>query len=87
MMISNTITAITTATTTPIATGEVQLFSVICPLGTGLVGTATFNSTAGVPYFVLPIGTSSTLEFRGALANGLSVVTSVADNIIINWHQ
>lgn len=76
---------INTGATTPVQkAGNVRLYSVVCPKAT--TGTVTFNDLATSPntYFVLPIGSIGTFLFRCVLPNGLSVITSAADTVIIN---
>lgn len=78
-------TYIATQTTTTIeaAAKNITIHTVNCPIA--LTGTATFTDIAGSPatYFVLPIGTIGSLRFDSACANGLKVVTSAADKLII----
>lgn len=83
----NTPTYISTATTTNITTGNVQIHTIVCPIA--LTGTATFQDRAGSPvaYFVLPIGSIGTFIFDVNLPNGLAVVTSAADKLIVNTKQ
>jgi len=78
-------TYIATNTTTVVSTGRTLLHTVVCPIA--LTGTATFQDSAATAYFVLPIGSIGTLHFDCVLDKGLSVVTSAADKLIINWQK
>ena len=78
-------TYIATNTTTVVSTGRTLLHTVVCPIA--LTGTATFQDSAATAYFVLPINSIGTLQFDCALDKGLSVVTSAADKLIINWQK
>lgn len=83
----NTPTYINSATTTDIATGNIQVHTIICPIA--LTGTATFRDRAGSPatYFILPIGSIGCFILDDNFPNGLSVVTSAADKLIISSKQ
>lgn len=73
---------IATATTTVIAaTGNITVHTVVCPIA--LLGTATFQDKAAAAYFVLPIGSIGSFLLDSSFANGLSVVTSAADKLVI----
>lgn len=78
-------TYIATQTTTTIEGGakNITIHTVICPIA--LTGTATFTDIAGSPitYFVLPIGSIGTLRLDAIYPNGLKVVTSAADKLIV----
>ena len=88
MNMFNNLTAISSQTTTNIVTGTnlLHLHTVICPKAT--TGTVTFRDTiTPTNYFVLPIGSIGTFIFDSVLSSGLDVVTSAADNVLINWRQ
>lgn len=77
--------AISTQTTTSVVTGgNVHIHTIVCPKAT--TGTVTFNDVAGSPatYFVLPIGSIGTFIMDAVYPNGLSVITSAGDNVLIN---
>ena len=75
-------TYISSATTTHVVTDKkCQLHTVVCPIA--LTGTATFQDLAALAYFVLPIGSIGTLRFDCSLPNGLDVVTSAGDKLIV----
>jgi hypothetical protein len=69
------------ATTVIAASGNVTVHTVICPIA--LTGTATFQDKAASAYFVLPIGSIGSFRFDSMFANGLSVVTSAADKLVV----
>lgn len=79
-------TYISTATTTNIqvAGRNIYLHTVVIPIA--LTGTATFRDMAGSPvtYFVFPIGAVGTFTFDCDFPNGLDVVTSAGDKLIVN---
>lgn len=78
--------AISTQTTTTVAaSGNVRIHTVICPKAT--TGTVTFEDIAGSPatYFVLPIGSIGCFILDASAPNGLKVVTSAADTVLINY--
>jgi L-lactate utilization protein LutC len=78
------LTYISSATTTTIASGvNVTVHTVVCPIAT--TGTVTLQSTAGSPatYCVLPIGSIGTLILDSVCPNGLAVVTSAGDKVIV----
>ncbi len=77
----------TSATTHVYTSGNLFLHTVICPIAT--TGTVTFQDIAQSPvtYFVLPIGSIGCFIFDSVLPNGLDVVTSAADKVIINSSQ
>lgn len=85
----NKTTYISTQTTTTIvsAAQNVTIHNVICPIAT--TGTVTFQDIASsaATYFVLPVGSIGSLEFESDFPNGLAVVTSAADKVIVNWRQ
>lgn len=73
---------IATATTTVVqAAGNVSIHTVNCPIA--LTGTATFQDAAAAAYFVLPIGSIGSFRLDTVCGNGLSVVTSAADKLIL----
>lgn len=73
---------ISTQTTTIIAaSGNISIHTVNCPIA--LLGTATFQDAAAAAYFVLPIGSIGSFRFDSSCGNGLSVVTSSADKLIV----
>jgi hypothetical protein len=75
-------TYIATNTTTHVVTAlNCTLHTVVCPIA--LTGTATFQDLAAAAYFVLPIGSIGSFTFDCILPNGLDVVTSAADKLII----
>lgn len=80
---------ISTQTTTNIEASakNILIHTVICPIA--LTGTATFQDIASsaATYFVLPIGSIGSLEFESIFPNGLAVVTSAADKLIVNWRE
>lgn len=82
-------TQITTNTTTSIvATADlVVLHTVIIPVTT--TGTVSFQDISGNVYFTLPVATvAGTYSFTDVpLKQGLKVVTSAADNVILTWKQ
>ena len=76
------LTYIATATTTVIAaSGNSSIHTVTCPIA--LTGTATFQDKAGSAYFVLPIGSIGSFRLDAIAPNGLSVVTSAGDKVIV----
>jgi len=79
----NKLTYISSATTTTIQTGgNISIHTIVCPIA--LTGTATFRDTGSpTTYFVLPIGTIGTLFIDSTLPNGLQVVTSAADKLLV----
>lgn len=83
------ITYIATQTTTVIEATSKKLFLHTVTVPIASTGTITFEDVAGSPvtYFVLPIGSVGTFTFDCALANGLKVVTSAADKLVVNWMQ
>ncbi|MGH7249354.1 MAG: hypothetical protein ACREGC_00085 [Minisyncoccia bacterium] len=86
-MLRNKPTYITTNTTTHIAAlgDETTIHTVIIPKTTS--GTVTFQSLADTPvvYFVLPTATiAGSYLFDCVCGNGLDVVTSASDVVIVN---
>ncbi len=86
-MLRNTPTYITTNTTTHIAAIGVDavVHTVIIPKTTS--GTVTFQSLAATPvvYFVLPAATiAGSYLLDTVCGNGLDVVTSASDVVIVN---
>ncbi len=81
-------TYISSNTTTHIQTGSVaiNIHTIACPIAT--TGTVTFRDT-GTPttYFVLPIGSIGTFILDIVCSNGLDVVTSASDKVIITTWQ
>ena len=82
-------TYISTATTTHVVAAtntNVFIHTIVCPIAT--TGTVTFQDL-GTPttYFVLPVGSIGTFIMDATFGNGLDVVTSQADKVIINWQQ
>ncbi len=78
------LTYISTATTTTIqSAGNITIHTITCPIAT--TGTVTFNDVTGSPvtYFVLPIGSIGSFRLDSICANGLKVVTSAADKVIV----
>lgn len=75
---------ISSATTTNIETNgrQIRIGTVCCPKA--LAGTATFQDKDGAAYFVLPIGSINTQIINGIFPNGLSVVTSAGDTLLVN---
>ncbi len=88
-MVFNTPTYITTNTTTHIATsGSGVVHTVVIPKTT--TGTVTFQSIAGTPviYFVFPASTiAGSYLLDGVFGNGLDVVTSASDVVIVTTGQ
>jgi hypothetical protein len=78
---------ISTMTTTSVASGRMTLHTVVCPLA--LTGSLVFEDTASSPntYFVIPAGSQGTFLFDCVLNNGLQVISSYADKVIINWQN
>lgn len=77
-------TYISTATTTTVAAaGNITVHTINCPIA--LIGTATFQDVATSPatYFVLPIGTIGSIRLDSVFANGLKIVTSAGDKLIV----
>lgn len=75
----------TNATTHVQPTGSVIVHTVVIPKTT--TGSVTFQSTAAsaVTYFVLPTATiAGTYTFNSVCGNGLDVVTSASDVVIVN---
>lgn len=73
---------ISSATTTVVAAAaNITIHTINCPIA--LTGTATFQDAAAAAYFVLPIGSIGSFRLDTVCANGLSVVTSAADKLII----
>lgn len=78
------LTYISSATTTTIASaGNISIHTVTCPIAT--TGTVTFTDVTGSPvtYFVLPIGSIGSFKLDSICGNGLKVVTSAADKVIV----
>lgn len=75
------VTYISTSTTTTIGTGNITVHTISCPIA--LTGTATFTDTAAATYFVLPIGTIGSIRLDSVMGNGLKVVTSAGDKILV----
>ena len=73
-----------TMTTTVIAaSGHVEVGTVVIPKTTS--GTITFQDQAGTAYFVFPSSTvAGSYRFNSIFGNGLSIVTSAADTLIVN---
>ncbi len=82
----NTPIYISSNTTTHVQpTGSSTVHTVVIPKTTS--GTVTFQSTAAsaVTYFILPAATiAGTYLFDCVCANGLDVVTSASDVVIVN---
>ncbi len=88
MLPTYTPTYISSATTTNIQpAGNCYIHTVNCPIA--LTGTAKFQDRAGSPveYFTLPIGSIGSLILDAVFPNGLSVVTSAGDKLIITSKQ
>jgi hypothetical protein len=85
----NNYTSITTQTTTTVVSTSdlVYLHSIIAPKASG--GTITLTDVASSPatYMVLPIGTIGTMLFDIVLPNGLKVVTSAGDTVLLTWSR
>lgn len=79
----NTYIATQTTTTIEAGTKNITIHTINCPIA--LTGTATFEDVAGSPatYFVLPIGSIGSFRFDSICPNGLKVVTSAADKLIV----
>lgn len=77
--------AISTATTTSVTTAgkNMKIHTVVCPKA--LTGTATFQDTSASAYFVLPIGSIGTFILDSVFPNGLDVVTSAGDTVLVNY--
>lgn len=75
----------TQTTTTVVASGNSVIHTVNIPIAT--TGTVTFEDIAVSPntYFVLPIGSVGSFRFDSSAPNGLKVVTSAADKVIITY--
>lgn len=81
-----TLKYIATQTTTSVQTsGNIFIHTITCPIAT--TGTVTFNDVTGSPvtYFVLPIGSIGCFTLDDILPNGLSVITSAADKVLISY--
>lgn len=82
------LTAISSATTTSIVPvgKKVFLHTISCPKAT--TGTVTVTD-AGSPttYFVLPAASIGSFILDIALPNGLKVVTSAGDTVLVTWMQ
>lgn len=83
------LTYIATQTTTVIegSAKNISIHTVNCPIAT--TGTVTFEDITGSPviYFVLPIGSIGSFIFDSICSNGLKVVTSAADKVIVTTQQ
>ena len=78
--------AISTATTAHVSTAKnLTIHTVTCPKAT--TGTVTFQDLTGSPvtYFVLPIGSIGSFRLDISIPNGLDVVTSAADSVIVTY--
>jgi len=88
-MVYNKPTLISTQTTTTIAaTGGGVIHTINIHITT--TGTVTFQSTAATPvvYFVLPVATvANSYLLDVVFGNGLAVVTSAADNLMVTTGQ
>ena len=78
---------IASQTTTGVTTGKSMLHTVVCPIA--LTGTAKFQDLTGTPveYFTLPIGSIGSFLFDSSMSNGLAVVTSAGDKLIITYQK
>lgn len=78
-------TYISSQTTTTIlgTANNITIHTVNCPIA--LTGTATFEDIAISPatYFVLPIGSIGSFLFDSICPNGLKIVTSASDKLIV----
>lgn len=78
-------TYISSQTTTTIEANarNITIHTVNCPIAT--TGTVTFQDIAGSPatYFVLPIGSIGSFRLDATYPNGLKVVTSAGDKVIV----
>ncbi len=78
-------TYISSSTTTTVlgTAGNVFIHTINCPIAT--TGTVTFEDITGSPvtYFVLPIGSIGCFIIDSIFTNGLKVVTSAADKVLI----
>ncbi len=80
-------TYIATNTTTTIDSNHsnVNIHTIVCPIA--LTGTATFQDVGSpTTYFVLPIGTIGTIILDAVFPNGLAVVTSAADKLLVTTY-
>ncbi len=79
------VTAISTATTTTIESGAVNinLHTITCPVAT--TGTVTVEDTTTVPvvYFVLPVNSIGSFVLDMVCSKGLKIVTSQADTVLV----
>lgn len=79
-------TAINTATTIAITTGNTFLHTAVLPKSN--TGTITFQSASGTTYWVYPPSSiGNTYIYDVELANGLTIVTASADYITVNTGQ
>lgn len=81
-------TYIASATTTTIESlnRNIYIHTVTCPIAT--TGTVTFQDvTTPTTYFVLPIGSIGSFVIDAKYPNGLAVVTSAADKVIVTTMQ
>ena len=82
-------TYISSSTTTNIETSakNITIHTVNCPIAT--TGTVTFEDIASSPntYFVLPIGSIGSFILDVSCSNGLKVVTSAGDKVIVTTQQ
>lgn len=76
---------ISTATDTPIGTGNVFVHTISFPKATA--GIVTLEQTDGTDYIALPVGTIGCLIFDSVFPSGLSVKTASADFVIVNAGQ
>ncbi len=79
---------ISTNTTTTLQAGaqNIQIHTVCCPIAT--TGTVTFQDTGSpTTYFVLPIGSIGCFILDIVCSNGLAIVTSAADKVLVTTWQ
>lgn len=83
------LTYIAAQTTTTIegAAKNITIHTVNCPIAT--TGTVTFEDIAVSPatYFVLPIGSIGSFRLDSVCGNGLKVVTSAGDKVLVTTQQ
>jgi hypothetical protein len=81
------ITSISTNTTTSLAAGGIMIHTIVAPIAAG--GTITLTDYAGSPatYLILPIGTIGTMLLDAVFPNGVKVVTSASDKVLVTWQS
>lgn len=81
----NTLSYISTQTTTTLATGSVQVHTITFPIAA--TGAVTLTDTAGTSYAVFSIGAVGTMILDCVFPNGLKVVTAAADKVLVSYSQ